>query len=705
MKVSRWTGGVVALGLGIVGGGCAVDPRASLDGAHKQGGADGATATPHVEAVWMAPLSGDDAALLVRFDVPPAAGGMVVPPREGGTWVHDDGRGEDAVKGDGLFTGRVALDVAAWRQARRDRQDGARDAIAHRFDGLTVAETAWPERVDVVGPQPLPVGGVRGLVAAEAVFPTSLLPGGPASLSATADPDATLVVTDVNVVQDRTRTGVWTWNGTRCEQTGDPWGPWGFAGLMQGVTGGYVSVDSLVTSWVLTFDQPHTVGSWTIPGSHQGVLTLWDGDPNNTNAIPWGRDWDDGMPGVFNDDLDIGQAPLQLIAIVNRLDLAAAGYDDAGPELRFVFTFLNEEDCSPAPGTIILEYAVPDDCGSVEAFAADWLALDALTTGSASYNAALEAITTPVTDTGAGPGRPNDSRLKVLRTNEQAIRNPEYLSTWPTVASSSWDMQQFGVDPSTHLLVNQLLTQTPAHVWELPDWLSAGPAGPWEEPIDSYIDDWRGDLENGTHVIPEFDPISGLPAQAAWVQYGVFQSAAIVPYLWSDFPAYPTPMWRMLAWGSGARDLANRDARFALSLGSCNGCHHGETFEDGDVPSTVSYDLHWGASTPGGTPEQPFQHIRPDANLANPAHLSRFLTGTDVACDPGLEFVAPLGGLTACASNACCPIGDPVYGYTKQQVHFDEFARRGAILQDVAVDGCSALIGHQLAGTPFLVAH
>ena len=101
-----------------------------------------------------------------------------------------------------------------------------------------------------------------------------------------------------------------------------------------------------------------------------------------------------GGPGV---PLDLSKAPFRLLAIVNRLDLRdqVAYGGTSGGELRFVFMYMPPGCVSTGqPFEVILKYGLPvSGCLNLKAFATQWKALDALRTGSAAYNAALEAIT------------------------------------------------------------------------------------------------------------------------------------------------------------------------------------------------------------------------------------------------------------------------------------------------------------------------
>ena len=83
-------------------------------------------------------------------------------------------------------------------------------------------------------------------------------------------------------------------------------------------------------------------------------------------------------------------------------------------------------------------------------------------------------------------------------------------------------------------------------------------------------------IMNGTYVVP-------------------LQFPAGTPFLSGNAPIPPN-FWR------GNPPIANNDARSLFSLGTCNGCHFGET-------------------------NTPFVHINPASPIGAPAALSGFLTG------------------------------------------------------------------------------
>lgn len=659
--------------------------------------------------VLVAPINAKEAALIVE----PGPGRhelrMEWPLGDRMVEINDLGVDGDVRARDGVYTGRGDFDRNRLLDARRrwkDRVSRMRDPKVSFFDGRKVRGTlrADPSMLDrstrVVN---LPRFG--GRLDAFQIFPALATggsnngggtpPGGStdASLTPTTDPYKTLVITDPKIVRNPDFTGVWENQGGKCVLGGNPDGLWGIRGLLRGVANGFMSPDELGSRWLNRQANARTVNGWTIPAIGQGIYDLHNGTSVfGTSPVAWPKLYDDGVASQYTDVLDWKAAPLQLLAIVNRIDLAAGGYEGkAGAELRFVFTFINEETCEPDNGTIIFEYNVPSECDQINEWAKRWYELDNYSINDPQFIHDLAHIVEPIVAAGANPQRPNESNLKVLRTNEQTLTWPHYETNWPTHSGRRWQMEEWAIDGNSHYFANKVLAAHPGQTWELPDWSVAAPN---PQPIDHYVVNEDGDILDGTNVVGA--TYSGHDFAAGFAPYGYVTSSNLYsPYLPSGTTIFPTSAshWRELGFGS-AHLTGNVLARQTFSMNTCTGCHFAETFEDGEGSGTFE-SLHVGQSTPGGVSERPFQHVAPDNNLSNPAHLSRFITGTNASCTPGQEFVSPLGTMSACSNASCCPIGDPVFGYDTRQVHFNEFARRGAVLEDVALMGCEALRGHK----------
>src|SRR5262249_51208324 len=128
----------------------------------------------------------------------------------------------------------------------------------------------------------------------------------------------------------------------------------------------------------------------------------------------------DPWPRTPDGEIDLDRAPLELLAIVNRIDLRDLDKGQAG-EGRFVFGVLDPFGF-PQSFTVIVEYQLPAATQQdVLDWAASWHALSSHPFPSEEYNAALEALTLRFSGRNAAPGKPNGSALGQLRTNEIAL--------------------------------------------------------------------------------------------------------------------------------------------------------------------------------------------------------------------------------------------------------------------------------------------
>ena len=243
-----------------------------------------------------------------------------------------------------------------------------------------------------------------------------------------------LTITAPSVVEDPTRTG------NPCTGVGAPLGKWSFGHLLSEMAG--TQDPALFTE--AFFDLFDTGG--TAPN---GVKTF-----NEANSVkkvilnPW--------PRHSNGHLDLSAAPLKLLAIVNRIDLAGnpAYGPVGGAEGRFVFEVMDrtKPGCPPlgvtgkfAPGPflIIIEYGVPvTSCAGLAAWAERWIQLGEHPLGSSAYRDALAALTDSFTGKNADPLKPNGSALDHIRVNEIPI-------------AGQWTLTQFHLTPSGLAIDNE----------------------------------------------------------------------------------------------------------------------------------------------------------------------------------------------------------------------------------------------------------
>ena len=227
----------------------------------------------------------------------------------------------------------------------------------------------------------------------------------------------------------------------------------------------------------------------------------------------------DQWPRTPDGALDLDQAPLRLMAIVNRFDLRNIANGDAG-EGRFVFGFTS--GVSPLEATMILEYKLPaasdtDVLGWAQAFHA----LGGLSFG-VDYNAALQAVTEAFVARGARPGHPNDSAISVVRTNELNGDNIR------------WQLREFVLSPVTGRLVPATVKLTPDLGFNNSDTLAG------------FINANEASIIAETHTVP--DQLLGQSFAAG----AVFND--------------PFSFW-------SAPGINNPEARHHFAINTCNGCH------------------------------------------------------------------------------------------------------------------------------------
>lgn len=593
------------------------------------------------------------------------------------TVLRDDGRDVDAVAGDGRFTGIATIDDA--ELAARAADDSAKLAAkgtdqvpefaGRRFAGLVSAkpfdydafaagaeveidtavnflsgggtvQEAEPKQVPGTGLSS--TGGKRGSRAITAANVT---------LGTNQFQDRVLMIRNPAVVQDPQR----TWNP--CTGAGNQDGVWTFKHLMtemanQPLTG--IDPAVMVEDWLETWteDPGPTINSTTVStrAQMQSLIDQWKGTGKK---------------------LDLRRAPLRLLAIVPRVDLATTtgggGYSgaasgnflDAG-ELRFVFGVVlppgfssegffavgeingqpndpygeiasDTRTCRSLAFSVIFEYKVPKcDCEDVRGWAQRLVDLDNHVPGTSNYNGRLAALTQTVVRANADPRRPNGNSISQVRTNEISLPqsspaldppNPPFIiiggQQIPLPPDVRWELREFQLTQKPFSLLEETTTADTA-------------ADPHN--FTTTFGDW---IVNDVRpvVVIQFDgPIPPLPL--------FFQGA---PFLGANpqvpDPDVPNPTLDVEHhWDGVNLDLVNlftNQARHLASLAACNSCHRGET----------------------GTE---FVHVDP-SSPALPADISGFLSGIIDWPDPA--FGAPLRD-------------------------FDDLARREIDIQEVANMTC-----------------
>jgi hypothetical protein len=308
-----------------------------------------------------------------------------------------------------------------------------------------------------------------------------------------------LLVRDLSVVEDPTRT---TFTGPAADPRT---GAWTFGRLLEQMAPTPADAPAMAEQMFRTWLTDQTLNGFSLPARTEMqrlVLSRW--------------------PRTASGALDLAQAPLRLLAIVNRIDLRDLAKGQAG-EGRFVFGVVG--DGFPQQFTVILEYRLPaSTTDDVLAWANQWHALSTLPFPSESYNAALQALTTRFAGRNAEPGRPNGSALGQLRTNEIALNSP-------------WELRQFKLSTATGMLV-----PTPVELTPDGSFFEDSPR------IADFVNQNEAAILVERHVVPE--SFQGAPFLAG-----------------SSFND-------LRAWRSSG--ITNPEARFRFSLNTCNGCHASE---------------------------------------------------------------------------------------------------------------------------------
>jgi hypothetical protein len=557
-------------------------------------------AWPRAESIEATPLEKEteqgNALLLVRFaqdeKVAPTVNTVIA---ERDVVLRDDGLESDERAGDGTYTAIAFIDF----NALADNQDrvsdlnaqpetdtteetsrtSARSAVTSEDTQAATSESAVTDGTDkeslassdsVLVPAFDSGRDRQGTKAVPKVDFRNLKPGQFVSLIPLAtykgiDPKKSLVITSIKVVEDPSRTF------NPCTNKGTPMGAWTFGRLMsnmanQPLTG--IQPSAFVRQWLDKWMADQTTANGWTAAKRQKIKQLV--------IDPW--EAASGGPGM---PLNLAKAPFRLLAIVNRVDLRSAGSGYGGGnagEGRFVFgvmdmrptggidpyTGLPTPACSETQFTVIIEYGIDrKGCFAIQNWGQQWYNLKFHALGSASYNAALQAITDQFTKANAAPHKPNGSALNQLRTNEIAIAN--------AAPDQFWQLREFRLPKGNGHLFEANAKQTPHETLRNTD-LTA-----------NYVNANTAAILNGTYVVPDF-----------WLWQKFLTNA-------SDVPGGPPPPATVF-WNNGPTvAITSRPARHEFSLGTCSSCHHSET--------TTA-----------------FTHIKP-APFGTPAGLSGFMTG------------------------------------------------------------------------------
>jgi cytochrome c553 len=370
---------------------------------------------PRVQSIAITPLAGpQNARLTVQYLLSERL------PKELPIEISDN-RVVLRADGDGRYSANIRFDFEAFIKEQTARKVLARrGAVVPVFKGRHFLNQG---RVQFIEPDAIRLA-MRNL---RPIFLSAAVVNG---VPIIVDPDRELLITDVSVVEDPARTY------DVCTQQGTKMGAWTFGKLMTEIFNGQDAA-SMVENWLSSWNTDQTVNGFTVPNRHSGIQALL-----GSGAGSWPR-----VAG--SNKLDLSDAPMRLLAIVNRVDLRKAGAYGGGNagEARFVFGVVR---CPFARSfTVILEYGVPKSaCSAIQDWAQQWHNLGSIDLGTAAYNNALQAITNQFAGPNVVPANPNGSALNQLRTNEIDLAGP-------------WELREFRLSASTHQFIESTIAQTP----------------------------------------------------------------------------------------------------------------------------------------------------------------------------------------------------------------------------------------------------
>jgi hypothetical protein len=459
--------------------------------------------------------------------------------------LRDDGKSGDETAGDGKFSLVLKEDIDALnKQLSESKRSLVQEKELISFDGRMMVHT------------PIEKTGLREFEKLDLKIPFKLPPFLPCFPMALIKKENSLMITDKTVVEDTSRTF------NPCNGTGNPNGAWSFPHLITEMTGSSgVAPKDFLLKWLETWTTNQVVNEDTI------LLRSQINQIINT--------WKTASNGTF----DIKFAPFKLLAIVNRVDLRGnSGYGFGNPgEGRFVFCAVrcNGQVLSvfnnPAPFMVIFEYGIPKkSCTDLQAFAKQWADLSGMVLGSAPYNDALQKITDQFTAANTSPSKPNGSSLNQLRTNELAL------------GAGPWELREFNIDATTHLLVNVTVKQEPQTSFNdihIPHTAAD------VQIMANFVNTNTVAVENNTYTVPLMEGGQHFLA-------GKAHTMNPSTYHWDGTEPAPGPS-----------RISSDKARFVFSLNTCSGCHGGEAFTGN------------------------FMHVAPGGPTGVPAILSKFLTG------------------------------------------------------------------------------
>ncbi len=506
------------------------------------------------------------------------------------TAFNDLAEGADEKSGDGIFSAFVTMDlndITNTQTAFNTKLNSVSNPIVREFVGRAVVST---QRFTASSSAPSTTN-IKGMTvtAAPTPIPAPIPP-------ALVIPENALMINDKAVVANSTL----TFDACNSDATGNNVNanaPWSFKTLISNLnneaTSGMTD-QQFAHEWLRNWMVNTTVNTFTIA------------------ARPGLRDFFQGWDGVNASTLNMDKLPFRLLAIVNRIDLAAIpayGVSTANKpgEIRFVFGLMTRDATgvcrnNGVPGsadqmTAIFEYRdATTGCSSLKDLANKWIALDTIGVqfgrGSSNYLTALKAITDTVT-------APNVNKLNQLRTNDFAFDGIGRFSL-------PWQLREFVIDSTSKKLVSTTIKQTPDPVRYRP----IGGAG--EVTMKDYLQANSNAILCETHSVPElFNSQRFLGASTDYNSSTTWQiQPDTVP---AAFPlCYKSSIVPGTDAGMILEEKIRSEIRHKFAINTCDDCHASETNTSFVHISPINRSLS--GFVKGSTPSQPVFQIPDDLN-------------------------------------------------------------------------------------------
>lgn len=456
---------------------------------------------------------------------------------------RDDGKGDDKVSGDGVYTAKIFADVQEFRKTAIEMDEATKKAgPVAQFQNRALYYA-----INGCNTEPF---SAEKLDAYQAVSIAALSGGGSFNKLIDSVRKNCIFITDLKVVEDPTR----TWNS--CAQTGNVDGPWTFKTIFKELASSDPkklandsTVSAFVKNWLNNYAVKRVINTDTV--NPRTFVTTKILNPWLTKSQ---------AAGAPVGQLDMRFAPFKLTAIVNRFDIRERDRGIPAGEGRFTFCLINSDCTAPEEFTMVVEYGINKsaNCDTLRNWASQWYNLKNLTIGSPEYNQALQNITDQYIRCGQNSKKPNKNCLNTVRTNERTLS-----STTP----ARWEFRQFVLDSPTHML-----KQTPLHkIFQ--DKYNVQVDNPDVRAMVAWVNANRKPINKDDYDIPD----TGLGPDSITIFHYTAGAAHIL-----DTPVGDPSKMNVYHWDGGHSKsnpdiyIKNTTTRQVFSLNSCTGCHAGE---------------------------------------------------------------------------------------------------------------------------------